>query len=90
MKKFMSAKNTVICVFVLYLGGILINQQSLINRQNQQMSEHQAELQRLVEENLILQDRVDEVNTDKYYEHKAKDNLGLINEGEVLIIDSSK
>lgn len=73
-----------------YVSAMLINQQTQFNyirSQKQQISKQIAELK---EENQRLERQIDLSNTDEYIEKVAREQLGMVKDGEVRYLDDSE
>jgi cell division protein FtsL len=77
-------------LFIGYVSAMLINQQTQFNyirSQKQQISKQIAELK---EENQRLERQIDLSNTDEYIEKVAREQLGMVKDGEVRYLDDSE
>ena len=79
---------------VMIIFGVFIiafvRQESTMKRLNKNIATKNEELQQLQEENVKLQNEVDMVNSDSYKERLARERLGMIRNGEKVIISSSE
>jgi cell division protein FtsB len=50
------------------------------------MQERQKELSRGIEENKVLESRLQEIGSELYVEKVARDTLGLVKDGEAIVI----
>lgn len=79
---------------VLSILGVFIiafiRQELTMKRLNNNIATKNEELQQLQDENVKLQDEVDRVNSDSYIERLARERLGMIRNGEKVIINSSE
>lgn len=76
-------------LFVGYIAVILFNQQmqlSYIKSQKQQISQ---QIEALKEENKLLEQQIKLANTDQYIEKAAREQLGMVKDGEVRYVDEA-
>lgn len=79
-------KKVALCLFALYVminlvGGIF----SIIDLKQQQ-SVVQAELQQAYSDQAALQQKIDYMNTEEAIEKAAREKLGLVKPGEIIIV----
>lgn len=86
MSKFRKLKVVGIFIVIIYASYILINQGMIVKRQNEEISELNKHLSTIKEENLLLKDKMQMNNSNKYVERMAREKLGLVKEGEEPII----
>ncbi len=81
---------TLLTTFVfVYMGYILLNQQSKINDLDKEISFYSREIE---EQNLKterLNDTLTSMSTDEYMEEVARDKLGLVMPSEIIFMDAS-
>ena len=73
----------------IYMGYILINQQSKLNNLNTEIVYYNREIE---EENLRtenLNDMISSMTTDEYMEEVARNQLGLVMPSEIIFMDAS-
>lgn len=76
-------------LFVGYIAAILLNQQmqlGYIKSQKQQISQ---QIEALKEENKLLEQQIKLANTDQYIEKAAREQLGMVKDGEVRYVDEA-
>ncbi len=88
MKKKFSIKSAVLVFAMMYVGYLLIQQQSIMSRQKKELQKYNVELQKKKEQKKVLQDEVELSKTDKYIEKLAREILGLVKEGETPVMDN--
>lgn len=86
MSKFRKLKVVGIFIVIIYASYILINQGMIVKRQNEEIAELNKTLSTIKEENLLLKDKMQMNNNNKYVERMAREKLGLVKEGEEPII----
>lgn len=90
MSKKSKLKIIILVIFVVNIGYIFINQELTMSRIKKDIRTKQDTVNKLSSENRKLQDEIKLTKTDKYAEKLARERLGLVKEGEVPVIDSSK
>lgn len=78
--------------FWMFLLGLLAvtfaavysSQQRYMTRQAETLAALEAEYKSILDDNAILQRKIDFTYTDEYIEREARGKLGLIKEGEIL------
>ena len=90
MKKKLIVKKLVIIGFVIFFVCSYVRQFITMNRIKQEISDKQTQLEEIEQKNERLQDEVDKINSDSedYLEKLARERLGLIKEGEQIILPS--
>lgn len=86
MSKFRKLKVVGVFIVIIYASYILINQGMIVKRQNEEIAELNKHLSTIKEENLLLKDKMQMNNSNKYVERMAREKLGLVKEGEEPII----
>ena len=77
-------KNVVIAVLAV-LGAVLyMAQQRYLDRQQELLSQLRSERAQLIEENEVLQRKIDFTYTDEFIEREARSKLGLVMADEIL------
>lgn len=76
-------------VVFIYMGHILLEQQTKINELDEEIAYYNRELQEenLKTENLNL--TINSMNTDEYIEEVARNQLGLVKPSEIIFVDAS-
>lgn len=82
-------KVVIMIVVALFVVGF-IRQEITMNRLSDQISEKHKQLEELESKNERLQDEVNQCNTDEYIERLARERLGMIKQGEKVIINKDK
>lgn len=90
MSKKSKIKIIILVIFVVNIGYIFVNQELAMSRIKKDIKTKQETVNKLSSENRKLQDEIKLTKTDKYTEKLARERLGLVKEGEVPVIDSSK
>jgi cell division protein FtsL len=86
-KKKFSFKNIVIVIAILYVGYIVISTQISMNKIKAEVKVRQQELEKVQEKNQKLQDEVNMIKTEAYYEKLARERLGLVKPGEAPVTE---
>lgn len=68
----------------------MIRQQSIINRLNAEQESYVEQKEKLKVQNNQLKEKKKEANSETYGETLARENLGMIKEGEILFRDKNK
>lgn len=87
MKFKFKLKKLLLIILVVYLGYTYINQQILINEKKALLNDCKVELNEMEIENQNLMDEVKMSNTYSYVERLAREKLGLIKEGETVVVN---
>jgi|LSQX01.2.fsa_nt_gb cell division protein FtsL len=74
-------------VFVLYLGVVLVKQQSMMYDQQLYMDDIQAKIKQeeALKQELLKQE--EKVNSDEFVEKIAREELGMVKPGERIFVD---
>lgn len=73
--------------FVFYFCVIMINQQLSFRNLRQRQAEIKAEIDKYAAENEMLKEQVELIqNNQKYLEGLAREELGLVRDGEIVYI----
>lgn len=88
MKKF-NFKKIVLLVVALYVGFIFVNQQITMFRQHRDVQKYTSELNELESKYKKLQEEYELSQDDSYIEKIAREKLGLIKEGEQIVLPSN-
>ncbi|MBZ4666548.1 septum formation initiator family protein [Mahella sp.] len=73
-----------------YVSAMLINQQMQFNYVRSQKQQISEQIAKLKEENQRLERQIDLSNTDEYVEKVAREQLGMVKDGEVRYLDDSE
>lgn len=85
MKRRLTLKSTIIILlFVVFIIGF-IRQELMMKRIQQDIVTSQEELENLKDKNIKLQAELDSTPSDKYLEKLARERLGMVKEGEVVV-----
>lgn len=76
--------------FVFYIVTVLINQQGIMNSQKQQLAQLQLNIEQEKELNEKLLRQKEEVTSEEYNEKIARENLGMIKNGERVFVDMNQ
>lgn len=92
MKKIFKFKKAFFMLAIVYVCFILISQQVTMKRQKIELEIQTKEKQEAVEESQLLQDKMKMAESDnnKYVQRLAREKLGFVKDGEVVIIDNSE
>jgi len=74
-------------VFILNIGIVLVKQEKMMRAQQKELEEIQSNIERENELNKKLLQQKQEVNSDEYIEKIARENLGMIKDGEKIFVD---
>ncbi|NLP14026.1 MAG: septum formation initiator family protein [Clostridium sp.] len=74
-------------VFILNIGIVLIKQEKMMRDQQKELEKIQLNIERENELNKKLIQQKQEINSDEYREKIARENLGMIKDGEKIFID---
>lgn len=88
MKKKFALKNVIIIILITIFCVSFIRQELAMKRIKETVSQKQEELEKLKEQNDRLKEEVESTNTDTYIEKMARERLGMIKEGEKVVIES--
>lgn len=85
MKRRLTLKSTIIILlFVVFIIGF-IRQELMMKRIQQDIVTSQEELENLKDKNIKLQAELDSTPSDEYLEKLARERLGMVKEGEVVV-----
>ncbi|MEF9951525.1 MAG: septum formation initiator family protein [Clostridium sp.] len=91
MKKIKKKGSKIICLgVILIFGTVLIKQQSIINRLNDDYKHYVNQEESLNIQNQQLKERLAQSESENYGEIKAREQLGMIKEGEIYFIDKNR
>lgn len=91
MKKKKKKGFRVFCLIIAGVFGILlIKQQSIINRLNEDHSSYVDQKEKLQLQNQQLKEKLAEADTNNYGENLARERLKMVKEGEIFFIDKDK
>lgn len=90
MAKRITLKNIVIVFLLVIFCFSVVRQQNAIKKLDRQVAEKQQELEKLKDENELLQQKVDSINTDEFAEKLARERLGLVKDGEKVVNNSNE
>lgn len=91
MKKNKNNGFKVLFLFVfVFFGGLLIKQQSMINRLNSDYESSVEQKEKLKAQNEQLKEEQRKSKNENYNENLARENLGMIGEGEIFLRDKNK
>lgn len=85
MKK-LNLKRIILLIVGLYVGFVFINQQIIMFRQHRDIQEYSAELKARENEYKKLQEDYTLSQDETYIEKIAREKLGLIKEGEQIVL----
>ncbi|GFN21764.1 cell division protein FtsL [Thermanaeromonas sp. C210] len=71
---------------LLYLAGAFIHLEWKIYQVNKELEAYRQQKEALLEEQARLQEEIRRLNTDEYIERVAREELGLIKEGEKVLL----
>jgi cell division protein FtsL len=74
-------------VFILNIGIALVKQEKMIRAQQKELDKIQSNIEQENELNKKLLQQKQEVKSDEYIEKIARENLGMIKDGEKIFID---
>ncbi len=75
-------------VLLMLIKGISV--QPDINKQNQQIAELEADINEAYAEQAEVDEMLKNPNSDEYIEKIAREELGMLKEGEIVFIDISE
>lgn len=78
--------NLLVILFALFLVLSLFRNVNRINKARARIGEKNVDVQELAEDNEELRRRIEEIESTEYIERQIRDNLGMVKEGEVVII----
>ncbi|MHC1685531.1 MAG: septum formation initiator family protein [Clostridiaceae bacterium] len=87
MRGKVSFKKILGIIVIGYVTYILINQQLTINKINKNLLSTKDQLQKLKDENVQLQDKVQMSRTDEYAEKLAREKDKLTKQNETTVLD---
>lgn len=91
MKKKKKKGFRVFCLIIASVFGVLlIKQQSIINRLNDDHSSYVDQKEKLQLQNQQLKEKLAEADTNNYGENLARERLKMVKEGEIFFIDKDK
>lgn len=85
MKRRLTFKSTIIILLFVVFIISFIRQELTMKRIQQDIVTSQEELQNLKDKNMKLQAELDSTPTDEYLEKLARERLGMVKEGEVVV-----
>lgn len=77
-------------VFALYIGIVLIKQQSVMYAQHKEMEQLQAKIEQENELSKKLLKQKEEVSSDEYIEKIARKKLGMVKNGERVFVEEDQ
>lgn len=83
-------KNLVIIILIGVFSIAYVRQEITMKRLSEEIDVKHKQLEEARSNNERLQDEVNHANTDEYIERLARERLGMIKEGEKVIINSDK
>lgn len=83
LKKF---SNYILIFFLLMFVLSLVRNVSRTRKAYTKISEEEARVNKLREENQNLQKKLEEIKSPEYIEKQIRNNLGLVKEGEIVVI----
>ena len=78
--------NLLVILFALFLLLSLFRNVNRINKARARIGEKNVDVYELAEDNEELKRRIEEIESTEYIERQIRDNLGMVREGEVVII----
>jgi len=78
--------NLMVILFALFLVVSLIRNANRINKARARIEEKNVDVHELADDNEELKRRIEEIESIEYIERQIRDNLGMVKEGEVVII----
>ena len=78
--------NLLVILFALFLVLSLFRNVNRINKARARIEEKNVDVQELAKDNEKLKRRIEEIESTEYIERQIRDNLGMVREGEVVII----
>ena len=78
--------NLMVILFALFLVLSLFRNVNRINKARARIGEKNIDVQELAEDNEELKKRIEEIESTEYIERQIRDNLGMVREGEIVII----
>ncbi|SHJ80077.1 Cell division protein FtsB [Hathewaya proteolytica DSM 3090] len=84
--KRLKKKNILYVVAIVYVLYTFASQAITLQNQKKEIAKYNQELQRVKAENQQLQDDASIADTDEYSERLARERLGLVKDGEDIII----
>lgn len=78
--------NLLVILFALFLIISLFRNVNRINKARDRIGEKNVDVQELAEDNEELKRRIEEIESTEYIERQIRDNLGMVKEGEIVII----
>lgn len=88
MKGRIKFKKLVIIILLGVFSIAYVRQEVTMKRLSEEIDIKQEQLDEAQGKNERLQDEVDQANTDEYIERLARERLGMIKDGEKVIINS--
>lgn len=83
-------KRLLITTFILYAGITLINQEVIIGKLTNVQKEKTQKVESIKLENAKLSKEIENADTDAYKEKMAREQLGLVKQGELIYINQSE
>lgn len=88
MEKKPKIKGIILVLLLVYLSYMFLNLEVSIRRKKSEVAKKQQEVIELKKENARLKDTVKISNSDLYIEKIAREECGLVKEGETPVIDN--
>ena len=85
-EKIQRFSNLLVILFALFLILSLFRNVNRINKARARIEEKNVDVQELAVDNEELKRRIEEIESAEYIERQIRDNLGMVKEGEVVII----
>jgi cell division protein FtsB len=73
-------------VLALLFGFSILKNILRINRVNEEIANKETDVERLKVKNSELQKKIEELGSEVYIESQIRNNLGLVKEGEVVVV----
>lgn len=90
MEKRITLKNIVIVFLLVVFCFSFIRQQKAIKKLDNDITQKQQELEKLREDNELLQQKVENINSEEFAEKLARERLGLVKDGEKVVNNSNE
>lgn len=88
MKRFTKKKNVLVIIAIVYVIYTFANQTITMYSQKKEIVKFKQELQNAKDYNQKLQDDITISGTESYIEKLARERLGLVKDGDDIIMDS--
>lgn len=86
VKRIVGIATVVATMVLVFIIGVVLVQSVQLNKLNEQSRLLDQNIDRLIASKTDLENGIKERNTEEYIEEQARENLGMIKDGEIIFI----